>query len=326
MQIKLTHQLRAFCLSLSGLVLLLGIASPVQAQMPGMELSISPPLALVDTPAGQPVTLAFTFKNAGVSDLVVTPRLKPFVADQASGTPVIETEATVSNVTITTPGFTLERPFKLPAGSSQQIVIEFNLTKPLVADATYTLLGDTQIDGTTQINGGVQTKVRGIIGANIILRSSNGSVLKSPIALENINVPSFIDSFGSLPLELSVHNDDATLHQAKGTVTLKYGGQVKELTPIFPDLVLAGSSRTLRSLITTDGQKQTGRFNYQGPFMPGIYTIEIALSSDAGTAKTVTKTVYAIPYIVIATLLLVLCLGLLLSQVKRPRHPLDSAL
>jgi hypothetical protein len=309
--------------------LLLPTVPLAHAQSSSIGISVSPPLSIAQSSGISPLNLAFTFKNESEQDMFITPRVRPFHADEVSGSPVIE-DIDVPFVHIETQGFELGKPFPLRSGESQQIVLKFEPPKPFKRDGTFTLLGEAQTQSEFQIGGQVETKIRGIIGANMIIQAESGPSLPSAITIEEISGPSFVDVFSSLPVYLSAHNDDITLHQIRGTITLKYGDQVKDLMTIFPDFILSDSSRQVRAMITTEGQKHTAETLFNGPFLPGAYTIEMTLTQDnqdglgkQAKPKIYTKTIYVIPFSIMSGalgLIAVLFLFTLIRK-KRPIYP-----
>ncbi|PWU22793.1 hypothetical protein C5B42_05090 [Candidatus Cerribacteria bacterium 'Amazon FNV 2010 28 9'] len=291
-------------LSLISYIISLPFASQAYAQSSGIDISISPPFSIVQTHGTDPLTVAITIHNSSTNDLTITPTLHPFSSDQVSGNPVIDTQHSIDFATIQTPGFTLGQAFSLTAGQEQQLVLHIIPPTTFKTDANLAFTAFAQPNVANMIGSGAQTQANAIIGSLIILEAQPQNI-SAPLALEKLDGPNFIDMFSLLSLTLSAHNDDATLHQIRGTLVLKNGQSVHTLYSLFPDFILAQSSRRVRAMTEENGEKQTLTTQFTGPFLPGAYTVEVTLTQGNSPPKVYTKTVYVFPFTLMLAVLLI---------------------
>lgn len=291
--------------------LLLATHVPVaRAQDAPIGLSISPPLDVVDIGDRDHLTLAFTVENISNQDMIITPSVRSFHADQESGAVVLDQNSFPTYISVQTPGFALRTPFFLPSGKQQQLVLSITIPPALMRDLTLTFLAEGKPTTQGHIGEGASTSIRTTVGANMILRIRGGSNATDILTLEQLHAPSVVDIFSSVELGLRAHNNDVTTHQVRGTLTLSRGGSIISTYAFSPDMILPGSSRNLRFVREKDGDKEPITTEVMGPFIPGQYTATVSLASEEGSVHSYSTTILILP---ISLFLVFLAMGLLTS-------------
>lgn len=260
---------------------------PVFAQDSGLDITISPPLKVVDITGTGPIPLSYTIVNNSSVDLVATPVVKRFHSDNISGIPIIE-DTDLKNAVIETPGYALDKPFSLP--SQQPISFVLTITPTNVnSDILGTLLIKAHPASSQAV--GTSTSFTIVIGSNIILKSALHN--PSPISITQINMPKIFDVFSPITVQALAINSDSSSTQIHGTVELK---ETHELIALFPDLIIGNSTRELRG-IQNYGNNQSIPKNIQfsGFHFPGIYHLHFTITVSDGKPREITQEILVLP-------------------------------
>lgn len=289
---------------------ILFIVPPIYAQE-SLGISISPPLNIIDLGERKSIVLAYTIENSSSQDMDITPQVFFFHADQMTGNPVLE-KRQPNFVTIQTPGFTLETPFRLASGEKQQLVLNISPTAPLLRDLTFTFLAKGAPANGSLGGSDASINLTTSVGTNLILRVPVSDTQTPPLTLANFGFPFFIDASFSHKPNFVVKNDALTSHQVHGTLTIRRFGKVIKTQGLFPDTILPESQRQLRVSNPDPGipnQKipTLVEFDFQG--IPGKYTIEILLSDEEGKYTNYAAQFIVFPYrFTLIALVVIVCL------------------
>lgn len=309
-----------------------------------IDLIVTPPVEYLSLKPGESTQHRVVIEQKGQVPIEVTPHLVSFESDGISNSPLLTSESDFKQFQLELPipqidtsiqlassdsapspmmlpakGFVLQPGEKKTVGITftavpNNIEKEYPLTLLFFAKAQedeYT--SDSSQDGTkNNTNLGSQTNVQGAIGSNIILLISNSDRNRGNITIESIRPPKIVDSLSDLHFSILAKNTGAHATQASGSakITNWQGTEVAQFM-FFPDMILANTSRLLRTAGSSDinDTKEdldptavTTTFVYKPFFLLGPYTITANIENEVQST-----TVFALPYsiiIVFATLVL----------------------
>lgn len=269
-----------FIISLLGIIVL-GINSvPALAQENGnrTSISITPPLSEIVMQPGRSITQAFTITNDGTVDLEVIPTIVDFSPDDTTGAPIVfEKNENFPYAELQNLDKKLGKPFLLPAGSKDQLVLRITIPRS-EPDRDYykTLLLKTSPSGLVQTNG-TQTVSQAYIGVHILLSVSGNGEDQAKLVIEKLTVPRIIDMFSSLSISLIVKNLGTNYTKAHGQVSITSTlGKVVKIFPLLPENILAGSIRKLQSSVQDPDDTKSAiatPMEYRPLFLLGQYTV-----------------------------------------------------
>lgn len=287
----------------------------VQAQtnFPALDISLSPPVVYLSIKPGETKQHAILIKNEGTDDVLANLSLSDFRSDNQTGQPILSEDTTFGYLKIRDGELNWKSNFLLKAKTEKKVV--FDLTVPSSAtegEFPLTVLLNASRIGS---NMGEQSQIAGMIGSNIIVFISRDETNQSKLTIDRTVIPKWVDS--SRPLEFSISIKNTGKHAAplSGTITIvnSLGQKVKSYL-LYPDMVLANTSRLARAIDTTQSQitdietvlaqpdlQFSSKISYQPLFLLGIYTIHIELPEEK-----ITHTVVGLP------------VGLLLAAVVIP--------
>ncbi|HSW90043.1 MAG TPA: hypothetical protein VLH19_04185 [Patescibacteria group bacterium] len=288
------------------LLSLLALYFPVTARaQTAVELIVSPPIQTLEMDQSQQANFSVSFKNNSSLPITVRITANQFVSDNQSGIPKVDWKRTTPLVHLNSDTLVMGKAFPFPAGAKQQF---FFTATPTRADKDFyaVVLFETADQDSSTTGSGAQIQSR--IGSTILVRANNSLVQKGNIHT-TLSLPKIIDMFDTAPINLALQNDMNTLLQVRGVVTLKdRGGNPLETFAIFPDVVLAQSSRNLR------GTKEFA----VGPLFPGVYSIESMVVGPTNTDK-VTETLYVLPLRIVGLVLALLLILVLAQKLRRKK-------
>lgn len=332
------HTILAF---LAGLGLALGIlvglgvvsAPQVGAQTPpALDLSVSPPTTYLWIKPGQTLTHTVTLEQKGRLPVTIIPSVVDFQADGTTGQPILNKNSTFKYLSLATPtgnttttGTDANSSFTLQPNQAKKLTFTLNIPADArEAEYPLTLLFTAQPTSEFTLSQTGST-VSGVVGSNLIVLISNTDRDRGELSVKEIQTPQWIDSFRSLSFKVLAENTghNATTASGSAVITDWQGKQVAQF-PIYPDMVLAGSTRLVRTSPTTDLDLASGftppdlttidpalltsQFIFDQPFLIGPYTIAVYLTKfdqNLASVTPVTTTVVALPY----TLVILLILG-----------------
>ena len=315
-------------LILAWLVIITGVnqgcflaGSSAQTNETALDLSITPPTTYFNIKPGETKQHTILIKNTGAADVLAQLSLSDFHGDNTTGFPTLAGGSTFSYLKIRDEKINWKTDFLLKQGAEKKIV--FDLAIPETAtDGEYPLT--ILVSGSklgAQIAG--QSPITGMIGTNLIVLIASSDQDQSNLNLESLTAPRIIDSLQNLQFMAKFNNTGkhAAPIQGRVTITNLFGSEVKRYL-IYPDMVLANSSRQARFVDTTNTQitdvaslaeqtdiLPTSQPTYTSLFLLGPYTVRIEHPQG-----TVAYTVIALP---ISLLLAALALPLFIITTIR---------
>lgn len=313
---------------------IVGLSQPhnVQAQLEtALDLSITPPTTYFNIKPGEIKQHTILIKNTGSADLLIQLSLTDFRSDGKTGYPALAAESTFQYLKIRDAGIDWKTDFLLKTGAEKKIVFDLAIPEnatdgehPLTILVSGSKLG-------AKIAG--QSPITGMIGTNLIVLISSLDQDQSNLVLHTLSTPKIIDSLQSLTFTALFENSGkhAAPIQGRARITNFLGTEVRRYL-LYPDMILAQSTRQARFIDTTETQitdiasvpEQTElnpieQPTYQGLFLLGPYTISIEYPQG-----TVGQTVVALPIsITLAALalpLFILTVIKLLRAVLKRQH------
>ena len=304
--VKTNKWLLACCI---GIVLGSGFLRPIliQAQS-SFSLTISPPSAYIKIKPGTKAEHVVTLTNNTPNPMTVVPRI--FDSQPASGTGYPELQSTFDFPYLSDPA--QGKPITINPEETKKYTINFSVP-PEASSKEYplTILFSTTIEqekpNETSFS---QSKLYGVVGANIVVLVSNETTLPNLLKVMEIKRPVILDSLRELsftPILLN-HGIQATVASGSATIVDTFGRTVYSET-IYPDVFLGNQQRSVRAINSNSLTQlpQPTNFNFDPLFLLGKYSITINLTDIQGnTINTYTKTCVALPYSIAIALL---CIG-----------------
>ncbi len=317
-------------LSVFSFLFLLMPVSPALAQSPAtpdlaqpFHLSITPPVAYIQVKPGEQFSHTIEVRHLGSVPLNITAKLVDFSAGE-SGQGIELAELSTFPYLTTDSKNQLNQPFELQPGQSHKLTLEFDPPAAAVHHEYHLsllLTGQSQLQST----GEVGAAVTGTIGSNMVVLVSADQRNLGQMNLKQLDSPKFIDSLGSLTFKVLAENTGATALAASGSAKIiNWQGKTVAEYNIYPDMVLAHSQRLLRpTKPATDSAQpslqatENPEFRYQTPFLIGPYTISVTLSNPDQDHTALSYQVLALPFSVIALVLIAGSLYLGYSAIRR---------
>ena len=265
------------------------IVIPTRAQENGNRtaISITPPLSEIMMQPGRSITQAFTIANDGTVDLEVIPTIVDFSPNDTTGAPIVfEKNDHFPYAELQNLDKKLGKPFLLPAGSKDQLVLRITIpTSEPDRDYYKTFLLKTSPSGLSPVNGnGTQTISQAYIGVHILLSISGNGEDQAKLAIDTLSAPRIVDMFSSLPITLIVKNLGTNYTKAHGQVSITSTlGKVVKIFPLLPENVLAGSIRKLQPSIQDPDDTKSAiadSMEYRPLFLLGQYTIKATVGRE----------------------------------------------
>lgn len=323
--VSLINQWRQACLFL--ILVVLGLSyflfnfpattQPVLAQSVNypLQLSISPSVLEAAIKPGKTITKAFQVKNNGLEDTSLKFVLRDFEANGQTGQPKLLPDSTFPYAHLANADFQLGDEFILPAGESTQAVLTISVPENAPEkDWYFILLAKTSNEGS--FAGVSQAHPQGSVGANILVRVTNDNTIPLNWKLD-LNLPPVIDSLQTLSFEPLVHNESVTFAIPEmNLVILDWRGKIVSEQQALPQRVLAQSSRRM---LAARPQKDDPRslegipFSFAPRFALGPYKVRASVVNDIDGPVVVEETVYAVPFSIIAALI-VLAVGVVVVK------------
>jgi prolipoprotein diacylglyceryl transferase len=291
------------------------------------ELSISPSVVEIAVQPGKFVTQAFLLENSGTFDLEVTPTLRDFTSDGQTGYPVILNSSTFPYAGLQNADRQLDRPFAMPANSSQQLVLSLDIPDDAARrDWYFVFLLSAQPAQEGQLaDSGAQA--RGAVAANVLVRVTADNLEPLSWNLRFLKLPRFLDSLQTLIIRPFIENASQTMAAPDlAIVVLDWRNNIVYEQPGLPDRVLAGSSREIFAAQTRrdDPRSATAApFAFDPLFAFGPYRVRATIRNAQTGPVIVEETVTAWPFsLVMAGTLL----GLTLIYLRRRHNRLTQPL
>lgn len=268
-------------------------------------LSVYPATGFVTVKPGSEVIHTIVLRNKSTRAITVKPRLVDFAADGSTGTPVLQDSSMfpylVNSESVLTP---------VTIAPTEQASIPFVIKPPETAplkEYHLTVLFENQPSSTsTDASALVPT-----VGSNVVVLVS-GEPPNSFLKILSLQRSKFIDSFRPLTFVPLGENQGSAATIASGSAVIKnWRGRTVATFPLYPDVVLAQSTREIRAaqpaapILPDDPaaaiatQLEPIPFFYRQPFLFGPYVVEFNLmkTNDEGTTTSVQSfTLFALPF------------------------------
>lgn len=277
---------------------------PIQAQeKPALDMAIFPATTYLSVKPGKSITHRVLLQYNGTQAVQITPEIHDFVANGVSGVPVIKDSTSFATITLDNPQQKLNQPFVMHPNTK----LDFSLTitpSPAMVEKEYPLVFLLRAEPLPdRIGDTTGAAASGVIASNMIVWVSHDGQNRGEITMAKFPMPRFIDSFGKISVKGLAENTGETALAIKGTITLHHW-QGKQLGKwfIFPDVVLAKSTRLVRGILVDpaelkeDDEPQVVPMEYDAPFLLGPYTVTTQLESPDGSTEQRTVTVFALPF------------------------------
>jgi len=280
-----------------GLMLLFCNSFKVQAQ--GLSFSISPPLVEIMIKPGKTVTQTYKIANSG--DTVIA----TFTIAQLTETGIKEDPnfAVENWIACATNDFTFGRPFLFAAGTERQLALRINPPPNTQEQDYYRALVLTTSPNPPP--GSSMTNVSQQLAAPLIITVTSSGMVNKSAAITRFDVPTILDSFDPLKMDIEVQNTSKTYFRPVGKITLT-GLIGKGEYPIYPHIYLAGQKKKLFLESQAFSSQLKHTLELPGLFL-GKYQAEVDFALDESKVHVKQKKIfYALPWkAVVITLLLI---------------------
>jgi len=297
-----------------------------QSIVPDLDLTIFPPTAYLTVKPGTSLTHRIILKYEGTVRAKILPELVDFTTDGLTGTPVLQKPSQLDYIKLQNPDKQLGTPFVIEPGTQTELML--TIEPPLHAKQGEQPLSLilTAIPDTTVIFDGGSAQASGAVASNIILSVQNDFDNQADLRIEKIRLPKIVDSFSSINFKVLAKNIGRNAAAATGQIRLNHGWSGKELKHwyIYPDVILANSTRELRSLAQDPDSLNPNndeiifeKLNYKPPFLIGPYEVTVNLSSanqPNNTTHQRTQTIIALPLSIIGFLILGVSLYIFITK------------
>lgn len=291
-----------------------------------LNLTIFPSTAYLTVKPGTKITHRVLLKYDGTTPIQVTPQLLEFATDGLTGIPLLQKQTSLSWISLKNPSYKLGAPFALQPGQQVELILEIAPPRQTPIAETPLSLVLTTVPTTHIVYDGGSAQTLGAIASNIIVSVQNDFANKGQLQIDQVKLPRLIDSFATLKFNVLAKNVGRNAVAAAGELKLTHLWSGKELKHwyIYPDVILANKTRSLRTLLTdpktvkTDADVKFADLSYKPPFLIGPYQLTVDLTSanqttthQPASVHQRSQTVFAFPF----SLIVLLLLGLILYRV-----------
>ena len=284
-----------------------------QTTNPDLDLIIFPPTAYLTIKPGTSLTHRIIIKYEGTVRVKILPELVDFTTNGLTGTPVLQKPSQLNYIKLQNPDRQLGTSFILEPGAQVELILAINPPLHAKRGEHPLSLVLTAIPDTTVIFDGGSAQASGAVASNVILSVQDDFDNQGELQIEKIKLPKIVDSFASINFEALVENIGRNGVSATGQIRLNHNWSGKELKHwyIYPDVILANSTRQLRALfqnpddLSPEDEVVFEKLSYKPPFLIGPYEVTVELSSANRPNSAFhqrTQTVIALPLSVIGLL------------------------
>lgn len=265
---------------------LVGVAG-VRAQ--SLSLSISPPILEVMIKPGKSVTQVYKIANNGEA-MVTTLKLVEMTEVGIKEDPSFVAE---NWITVATSELIFNRPFLLPAKVEKQLIIRINPPLGTKEQDYYRAIVLTTspppAEGTSISSFSQQ------LASPLLIRVTSTGLLAKSTQITKFDLPTLLDSFTPLKLNIEVKNTGSTYFRPIGKITLT-GLVGKGEYTLAPVVLLVDQTRKLLTENQLGTTVSPPTLSLSGFFL-GKYQVGADFTLDEGTIRvTQTKTFYALPW------------------------------
>lgn len=269
-------------------VSLLVAASPARAQQ--LDINVRPSVTYAQVKPGETYRLAVSIDHAGTIPLVATPMLVDFDVHPETGAPELR-ESTNFQYARVLGNKAFNQAFVLNPNQDDQVVISFEIPETAQPKEHHLSLVFRLEPQNVFAGSGARSNVSAMVASNIILLVAHSEDDQSELEVKTLNTPWLVDSLGNITADASVLNTGPTATTVRGKLLIRnIAGKVVADFPLYPDIVLAQSSRPLRAATIspdlTDNPEEVKptQFVFDPAFLLGPYRTELVLYSQDGEA------------------------------------------
>jgi hypothetical protein len=262
-------------------------------------LSVYPPSAYLKIKPGTTASHTIELTNTTTNTIVVTPKVFDSKPKADSGYP--EMQPTFSFPFLSDQVQQMS-PIVIKPGETNNFSLNFTVPpEAITKEYPLTVLFSSTIEQTSINNqADSNSKLYGVIGANLVILVSGDETLPNLLQVANIAAPRFLDSLRGLSFTPMLINQGVQTVVASGSATIvdTFGKTVFQ-AQFYPDMVLGKQQRSARALTPQKNSKlpEPTVFSYDPLFLLGKYTITTKIIDVQGNiSNSHTKTVIALPY------------------------------
>jgi hypothetical protein len=285
--------------------------------MASLDLTLKPAQIELVAEPGVSLTQAYEITNHSDSSLVLTTSVRPWLPLDPNGSITYDNVPANPNFefSLANADLQLGQNFLLRPGASRQLVLKVkSLSDTPLSDSYFTFFISQDLTNTLNPDSNLSAAT-GQIGSHLLISTSKTENLTSSASISKFAVSPKIKDilFPKLSFQAEIYNQSSYFFKATGKITIsKNNLTVKEMA-LFPQNVLAHSSRTVAC---NPGNNEPVSCTFNPPFWPGKYTATLSLDSSLSSPP-VSVTFYVFPYSLCLIILLFTALFILF---RHPRH------
>lgn len=283
--------------------------------MPSLDLTLKPAQLEFVAKPGASFTQAYQVTNNSSSPVVVSTSVEPWLPAGPDGS--VTYQNVLSNpdfeFSLNNADLKLGQSFLLRAGESRQLVLKVKSSATTPQHDYYFTFFLTQ-DLTSSLDSDSNfTSAAGRLGSHLLISTSNTESPVSEAKITNFSASShLVDTFfPHLQFTGQITNSSVYFFKPVGQLSLSKNGLLVQKMTIFPNNVLASSSRSF--FCQSDNQPVVCTFS--PPFWPGLYQATVTLDSPSASATT---TFFVFPFSITFLSIVVLFSFLLLNHRRHP--------
>jgi len=298
-----------------------------KAQAVDIGLSIYPPLVKVVIKPGKNITQVFKIENRSTDTKTLLARIIPFTSADDFGNPNINPGSTapwLGYFSLANSKISLDQPFELKAGQSDQLILSVNIPADAPLKDLYATLLVTSYSNTidTKLIG---SSVSATIGSNLLISVSVQGAPPTILKIVNFLPESgkylkigdyyFLDNITPVFFTALAKNDGEYTAETKGVFKISRNEQSPiELQSVLPQYVLSRSQRRLGTL--TDS-----KFYFTPSFsMIGIHSVELDIRSENSNASSKIEVIFFPGKILIGIISALIFIRLILRISSRTKY------
>lgn len=243
-----------------------------------IALAISPPTAYLKVQPGGQATHTITLENTGSQPITLQPRLVDFSSDGKTGNPILSPVTSFPFLDIDGTSF---QPVTIAPKSKAQLTLRISVPQGAPSkEYPLTVLFENTEPAENSLSAGAGLAAS--IGSNLIVLITGVDNPDVNLSLESLQISKIHDSFRPIVFSPLVRNRGIAAAVASGSAEIKnWRGTVIASFPIYPSVILAGTSRELLTQLNADQKQDSpliGPFSFKKPFFFGIYTITLTVT------------------------------------------------
>jgi hypothetical protein len=286
--------------------------------MPSLDLTLKPAQLEMVAKPGASFTQAYQVTNNSDSSLMVTTSVLPWLPTGSDGSLTYDNVFPNPNFSFSLNNSDLQlgQSFRLPPHESRQLVLKVKSdpSTPL-SDSYFTFFVSQDLTGS--LNPDLNfTAASGRLGSHLLISTSTGPSTSSRASVSGFAAsPRFKDIlFPQLQFQAKVNNLSSYFFKTAGNLTVTKNNLVIREIDLFPQNVLAGSSRS----VSCSSGNVPVPCTLTPPFWPGKYTATLTLDPSQAPASA-SISFYVFPYSFLALTVLLVALILALTRCRQTK-------